>query len=53
MPRDMTGSGRYPPQPRNPAFAFYSAVRMGDPELLAKIMQVWVAQEGAGGSASW
>lgn len=40
MPRDMTGSGRYPPQPRYHPFSFYSAVRLGDPEMLAKIMQV-------------
>jgi hypothetical protein len=44
MPRDMAGMGRYPPQPRYQPFAFYTAVRMGDPEMLARIMQV-----GAGG----
>jgi hypothetical protein len=27
MPRDMTCTGRYPPQPRYPPFAFYSAIR--------------------------
>lgn len=27
MPRDMRGTGRYPPQPRFSPFAFYSAVR--------------------------
>lgn len=41
MPRDMSGMGRYPPQLRYQPFAFYTAVRMGDPEMLAKIMQVW------------
>lgn len=40
MPRDMTGTGRYPPQPRYPPFAFYSAVRLADPEMLAKILDV-------------
>ncbi len=38
MPRDMTGMGRYPPVPRFPPFAFYSAVRLGDPGLLEAIM---------------
>ena len=32
MPRDMTGTGRYPPTPKYPPFAFYSCVRLGDPE---------------------
>ena len=35
----MAGMGRHPPQPRHQPFAFYSAVRLGDPELLARIMQ--------------
>lgn len=30
---------RYPPQPRFAPFAFYSAVRLGDPEQLALIME--------------
>ena len=34
----MTGCGRYPPQPWYKPIAFYSAVRLGDPEQLAKIM---------------
>lgn len=34
MGRDMTGTGRYPPQPKYPPFAFYSCVRLGDPEQL-------------------
>ncbi|GLC48733.1 hypothetical protein PLESTB_000131000 [Pleodorina starrii] len=53
MPRDMTGTGRYPPQPRHNAFAFYSAVRMGDPELLARIIQVdpyFVTQDNGAGA---
>lgn len=36
MPRDMTATGRYPPVPAFPPIAFYSAVRLGDPEQLAK-----------------
>lgn len=52
MPRDMTGTGRYPPQPKYPPFAFYSCVRLGDPEQLAKIMEVdpyfWTQDNGAG-----
>lgn len=39
MPRDMTGTGRYPPQPKFPPFAFYSCVRLGDPEQLTMIME--------------
>eukprot|EP00951_Prasinocladus_malaysianus_P026534 scaffold235798_cov49-Prasinocladus_malaysianus.AAC.1 len=38
MPRDMTGTGRYPPNPKHQPFAFYSCIRMGDPERLAYIM---------------
>jgi hypothetical protein len=34
MGRDMTGTGRYPPQPKYPPFAFYSCVRLGDAEQL-------------------
>lgn len=48
MPRDMSGTGRYAPQSRHQAFAFYSAVRLGDPEMLAKIMQVGVVCKGCG-----
>lgn len=46
MPRDMTGTARYAPQPRYPPFAFYSAVRLGDPEMLGVIMATdpyWVS----------
>ena len=35
--RDMTASGRYPPQPKFQPFAFYSAVRLGDLEQLKLI----------------
>ncbi|GMH36598.1 hypothetical protein BSKO_04471 [Bryopsis sp. KO-2023] len=37
MHRDMTGMGRYPPQPKYPPFAMFSSARLGDPEQLAKI----------------
>lgn len=37
--RDMSGTGRYAPQPRHAPFAFYSSVRLGDPEQLALIMK--------------
>jgi len=52
MPRDMTGTGRYPPTPKYPPFAFYSCIRLGDPEQLAKIMDndpyFWTQDNGAG-----
>mmetsp|Transcript_4099 Transcript_4099/g.11924 ORF Transcript_4099/g.11924 Transcript_4099/m.11924 type:complete len:234 (-) Transcript_4099:1267-1968(-) len=52
MPRDMTGTGRYPPSPKYPPFAFYSTIRLGDPEQLAKIMEkdpyFWTQDNGAG-----
>ena len=52
MPRDMTGTGRYPPVPKYPPFAFYSCVRLGDPEQLAKVMAedpyFWTQDNGAG-----
>jgi hypothetical protein len=41
MVRDMTGTGRYPPQPKFQPFAFYSCVRLGDPEQL-KLVRVCV-----------
>lgn len=52
MPRDMTGTGRYPPTPKYPPFAFYSCIRLGDPEQLEKIMSsdpyFWTQDNGAG-----
>ncbi|KAG1664705.1 hypothetical protein FOA52_006680 [Chlamydomonas sp. UWO 241] len=36
--RDMSGCGRYAPCPRYTPLQFYSSVRLGDPEMLAKIM---------------
>lgn len=53
MPRDMTGAGRYPPQPRFHPFAFYSAVRLGDPEVLTRIMQVGAQRSAAQQRAAW
>jgi len=48
----MTGTGRYPPSPKYPPFAFYSTIRLGDPEQLAKIMEkdpyFWTQDNGAG-----
>jgi len=50
--RDMTATGRYPPQPKFQPFAFYSAVRLGDPEQLKMIMETdpyfWTQDNGAG-----
>lgn len=53
MPRDMTGTGRYPPQPQYPPFAFYSCVRLGDPEQLAKVMDTdpyFITQDNGAGA---
>ena len=51
MPRDMTGTGRYPPVPKNQPVAFYGAVR-SDPEHLARVMHAdpyfWTQDNGAG-----
>ena len=49
----MSGTGRYPPQPRHAPFAFYSAVRLGDPEQLALIMKTdpyFVTQDNGAGA---
>ncbi|KAF5836458.1 hypothetical protein DUNSADRAFT_5905 [Dunaliella salina] len=35
MPRDMTGTGRYPPVPRFKPFTWYTAVRNADPEMVS------------------
>lgn len=53
MPRDMTGMGRYPPQPKHQPFAFYTSIRNADPELLDKIMTVdpyFVTQDNGAGA---
>jgi len=48
----VLATGRYPPQPKFQPFAFYSAVRLGDPEQLALIMETdpyfWTQDNGAG-----
>eukprot|EP00239_Pterosperma_sp_CCMP1384_P002941 CAMPEP_0197849424 /NCGR_PEP_ID=MMETSP1438-20131217/12016_1 /TAXON_ID=1461541 /ORGANISM="Pterosperma sp., Strain CCMP1384" /LENGTH=532 /DNA_ID=CAMNT_0043462101 /DNA_START=62 /DNA_END=1657 /DNA_ORIENTATION=- len=53
MPRDMTGTGRYPPQPKYPPFAFYSCVRLGDPDQLKLIMDTdpyFITQDNGAGA---
>uniref|UniRef100_A0A1D2A501 Malonyl-CoA:ACP transacylase (MAT) domain-containing protein n=1 Tax=Auxenochlorella protothecoides TaxID=3075 RepID=A0A1D2A501_AUXPR len=53
MPRDMTATGRYPPVPKHPPIAFYSAVRLGDPEQLALIMATdpyFITQDNGAGA---
>ena len=53
MPRDMTGTGRYPPQPLNKPIVFYSAIRLGEPEKLADIMNTdpyFVTQDNGAGA---
>lgn len=44
---------RYPPVPKYPPIAFYSAVRLGDPEQLAKVMDVdpyFITQDNGAGA---
>ena len=44
---------RYPPVPQYPPIAFYSAVRLGDPEQLAKIMDTdpyFITQDNGAGA---
>ncbi|KAK2076516.1 hypothetical protein QBZ16_001042 [Prototheca wickerhamii] len=53
MPRDMTATGRYPPVPKFPPIAFYSAIRLGDPEQLALIMETdpyFITQDNGAGA---
>mmetsp|Transcript_12728 Transcript_12728/g.21593 ORF Transcript_12728/g.21593 Transcript_12728/m.21593 type:complete len:534 (+) Transcript_12728:133-1734(+) len=53
MVRDMTGTGRYPPQPKFQPFAFYSCVRLGDPEQLKLVMDTdpyFVTQDNGAGA---
>eukprot|EP00210_Caulerpa_lentillifera_P007207 g6896.t1 len=53
MPRDLSGCGRYPPTPKYPPFSFYTCVRVGDPEQLAKIMETdtyFITQDNGGGA---
>ncbi|GAB4817244.1 hypothetical protein N2152v2_004290 [Parachlorella kessleri] len=49
----MTACGRYPPNPKNPPIAFYSAVRLGDPEALNNIMTTdpyYITQDNGAGA---
>lgn len=49
----MTATGRYPPVPKYPPIAFYSAIRLGDPEQLAKIMETdpyFITQDNGAGA---
>jgi [acyl-carrier-protein] S-malonyltransferase len=51
--RDMTASGRYPPQPKFQPFAFYSAVRLGDLEqlkLIASTDPYFLTQDNGAGA---
>ena len=53
MPRDMTGCGRYPPQPRHKPLEFYSAVRLGDAAALGSVMKAdpyFVTQDNGAGA---
>ena len=53
MPRDMTATGRYPPQPKHKPIAFYSAVRLGNPGFLAEVMATdpyYVTQDNGAGA---
>ena len=40
MPRDMAGTGRYPPVPKHQPTEFYGSVRLGDSERLFHVMSV-------------
>ena len=53
MPRDMTGCGRYPPQPKHKPLEFYSAVRLGDAVALEEVMKVdpyFITQDNGAGA---
>lgn len=53
MPRDMSGTGRYPPVPLHQPTEFYGAVRLGDPERLFHVMSVdpyFVTQDNGAGA---
>jgi hypothetical protein len=36
--RDMSGCHRHPPNPRFQPFAFYSSIRLGDPEMVGAVV---------------
>ncbi len=49
----MTGCGRYPPQPWHKPIQFYGCARLGNPELLKKIMETdpyFITQDNGAGS---
>lgn len=53
MPRDMSGTGRYPPTPLHQPTEFYGAVRLGDPERLFQVMSVdpyFITQDNGAGA---
>lgn len=53
MPRDLSGSGRSAPHHFHPPLAFYTAVRLGDPEALTQIMSVdpfFITQDNGAGT---
>lgn len=53
MPRDMSGTGRYPPVPLHQPTEFYGAVRLGDPERLFHVMSVdpyFITQDNGAGA---
>ena len=53
MPRDMSGTGRYPPVPLHKPTEFYGAVRLGDPEQLFRVMAIdpyFITQDNGAGA---
>ena len=53
MPRDMSGTGRYPPTPLHQPTEFYGAVRLGDPERLFHVMSIdpyFITQDNGAGA---
>ena len=53
MPRDLSGSGRSVPHLFHQPLAFYTAIRLSDPEVLSQIMSVdpfFVTQDNGAGS---
>ena len=53
MPRDMTGTGRYPPNPKFKPISFYSCFRLGNPEQLRTILETdpyFVTQDNGAGA---
>ena len=53
MPRDMSGTGRYPPVPKHQPTEFFGSVRLGDPERLCHVMSVdpyFITQDNGAGA---